>query len=606
MFLWFLALLGLIAFFYHHWIYTKLLKRLVLKKTMQTVVINKTRQNLRICVVIPVYNEAKHMLAKVTNLAALDYPRDLIQVHFGLDGCTDASQQTIQNALQLAEQQGLECYVHNFSQNRGKIQVVNQLINLTKDLAEIHVFTDASSIISLDALNCVVDSFSDEKIGVVSGEYQLADEHNDNELEYWQMQNEIRILESQIHSAIGVPGAFFAMRSQLIKPLNKNVINDDFVMPMLAACQGYRVVVNPNIQIVELQVDHMASESKRRVRLGAGNLQQIFLLPKLFSYAGLRFCFFSGKCLRGLMPILLLLSGTSLLTLSSLGSVAAISLTAVLLSIIAGGLIADCFNKRIPICSLAYYSFVQYLASLMGQFKFLCGHYSSSWKSEQLVVTQGTTQKSRNKVDQEKWVKGVKRGFDIVVASIGIIASAPIILLAMLAIKLDSKGDVIYRQLRVGEVNDQESKLFYIYKLRTMVNDAEVKSGAVWASKNDNRITKVGMFLRKTRIDELLQFINVLKGDMSIIGPRPERPCFYQSLSKTIPMYQFRTYGIKPGISGWAQVCNGYDSTIEDVRNKTARDYGYALALANFNSWLKLDLYVMLRTVGVMLKMQGR
>ena len=603
MLLWVFALIGLVAFFYHHWIYTRLLKRLVGAKSKSTQLNSVVKQDAKICILIPVYNEAKHMLAKVTNLAALDYPRENIQVHFGLDGCTDASQQTIQNALQLAEQQGLECYVHNFSQNRGKIQVVNQLIEITKELADIHVFTDASSIISLDALCRVLDNFEDAKVGVVSGEYQLADQHNDNELEYWQMQNEIRILESQVHSAIGVPGAFFAMRSKLIKPLNKNVINDDFVMPMLAACQGYRVVVDSNIQIVELQADQMACESKRRLRLGAGNLQQIFLLPELFKFSGLRLCFFSGKFLRGLMPSLLLLSGLSLLLLSVQGSVAAQAVTSILLSCIGAGCIADTIGKRLPLLSLAYYAFIQYIASLCGQIKYLLGHYSTSWKA---APESSANSAISDAFEQQKLVKAVKRSFDIVVASIGIIASAPIILLAMLAIKLDSKGDVIYRQLRVGEVNDQESKLFYIYKLRTMVSDAEAKSGAVWASKNDNRITKVGMFLRKTRIDELLQFINVLKGDMSIIGPRPERPCFYQTLSKTIPMYQFRTYGIKPGISGWAQVCNGYDSTIEDVRNKTARDYGYALALANFNSWLKLDLYVMLRTVGVMLKMQGR
>jgi len=143
-------------------------------------------------------------------------------------------------------------------------------------------------------------------------------------------------------------------------------------------------------------------------------------------------------------------------------------------------------------------------------------------------------------------------------------------------------------------------------KFRTMRSDAELKSGAVWATKSDPRITRVGHLLRKTRLDELPQFINVLRGEMSLIGPRPERPGFYHKLEIEIPFFADRTYGVMPGITGLAQVNQGYDTSIEDVRSKVGFDHRYALALDNPLSWIKMDLDITLRTVMVMLMGRGQ
>ena len=134
-----------------------------------------------------------------------------------------------------------------------------------------------------------------------------------------------------------------------------------------------------------------------------------------------------------------------------------------------------------------------------------------------------------------------------------------------------------------------------------MYTDAEAKSGAVWACDNDPRITKVGRFLRKTRIDELPQFWNVLKGDMSLIGPRPERPAFYMNLEENVPYFSQRTYHLKPGISGLAQVMNGYDENIEGVRKKIAWDYAYALSLSSYSSWYKTEMSIFLKTLLVII-----
>jgi lipopolysaccharide/colanic/teichoic acid biosynthesis glycosyltransferase len=145
-----------------------------------------------------------------------------------------------------------------------------------------------------------------------------------------------------------------------------------------------------------------------------------------------------------------------------------------------------------------------------------------------------------------------------------------------------------------------------MWKFRSMRADAERASGAVWATKRDPRVTRVGWFLRKTRLDELPQLVNVLKGDMSIVGPRPERPGFYGRLERAIPFFAERTVGLRPGITGFAQVRQGYDTCIEDVRRKVGFDHAYAMRLTSLGAWLATDLGIMLKTVMVMVTGRGQ
>jgi exopolysaccharide biosynthesis polyprenyl glycosylphosphotransferase len=165
-----------------------------------------------------------------------------------------------------------------------------------------------------------------------------------------------------------------------------------------------------------------------------------------------------------------------------------------------------------------------------------------------------------------------------------------------IAIKLDSPGSIFYQQKRVG----LDGCEFTIYKLRSMVQNAEHNGRAQWAVKGDARITKVGQFIRKTRLDELPQVINILKGEMSIVGPRPERQQFIEQLELQIPAYASRL-AVKPGLTGWAQVNYGYGSTIEDARIKLKYDLEY---IENRSLWL--DIKILLRTFGVVFKMQGQ
>ncbi|MFT4925391.1 MAG: lipopolysaccharide/colanic/teichoic acid biosynthesis glycosyltransferase [Phenylobacterium sp.] len=202
-------------------------------------------------------------------------------------------------------------------------------------------------------------------------------------------------------------------------------------------------------------------------------------------------------------------------------------------------------------------------------------------------------------------IKIGKRLLDVSFAIVALALTALIFPFIAFAIKFESKGPIFFHQTRIGRCTNQHSSMFTMIKFRTMRTDAE-KDGPQWASANDNRITRIGLFLRKTRIDELPQFINVLRGEMSVVGPRPERPVFYQKLENDIPLYSDRTYGVKPGITGLAQVNQGYDETIEDVRSKLLYDHSYALSLSKFKAWLMMDIHILYKTIMVVIGKKGQ
>lgn len=202
-------------------------------------------------------------------------------------------------------------------------------------------------------------------------------------------------------------------------------------------------------------------------------------------------------------------------------------------------------------------------------------------------------------------VRIIKRICDIIMSLVGIVLTAPLFPLIALAIKLNSKGPVFFTQERVGLETATKKKTFYMAKFRTMFEDAESRTGPVWATDNDPRITRVGRILRKTRLDEIPQLYNVLRGDMSMIGPRPERPHFVDELDLSIPYYTERVTGIKPGITGLAQIHCAYDTSVESVREKLYYDHAYAARVTSFREFLFTDLQITLMTVWVMLRGKG-
>ena len=227
-------------------------------------------------------------------------------------------------------------------------------------------------------------------------------------------------------------------------------------------------------------------------------------------------------------------------------------------------------------------------------------------------------------------VRIIKRLLDVAAASAGIVLSAPLMAAIALAVKSSSKGSALYKQRRAGMITGDHGvhfEEFWLYKFRTMVQDAESVSGVVLAEKGDPRITRIGSFLRKTRLDELPQFFNILKGEMSLVGPRPERPELIRNLSLAIPFFEERMRLIKPGLTGLAQISLGYsgrmderselgklretllnpfdlaetqDSTADDMRTKMLYDFVYSAYLESFWQFVRTDASVVLKTPIIM------
>jgi sugar transferase (PEP-CTERM system associated) len=191
--------------------------------------------------------------------------------------------------------------------------------------------------------------------------------------------------------------------------------------------------------------------------------------------------------------------------------------------------------------------------------------------------------------------KVTKRLMDIALASIGLLIALPLMLLVAVCVKLSSHGPVLYHQERVG----QHGRVFVLHKFRSMRQDAEKLTGAVWAGHNDERVTRVGRIIRRTRLDELPQLWNVLRGHMSVVGPRPERPEFVRSLTREIPFYGQR-HTVRPGLTGWAQVRYTYAASVEDAMEKLQHDLFYIK-----NMSLSLDLFILAKTVKTVLTARG-
>ena len=592
--LWCILIFMLILILYHHAIYYPIMLWLAKQKTIKDPTYPMTVWP-KIAIIISAYNEEKYIIEKLNNILQLDYPAEQLSVYIANDGSMDRTFELIQSMRPLFKQQGCQLILLNHRANKGKLHRLNELITHSSQDSDLLAFTDVSAQISRKALKHGAQTLQNPNIGAITSYYTFA-QGNPEESEYWRIQNEIRLAESTLGNVIGCNGAFYLMRTSLYTPLPKDTINDDFMLPMMVIKKGKKVQLNPNVQSIEQEVISHDQDYQRRERIGAGNIQQLmrchFLFSQKFSITG--WLFLSGKGLRTLMPFLLLFAFLLSLGLTLMKEPIAFylfSLQILCYSIATLPLIGikhEALNK-------IHYITMSYLASLQGMSLYLFGQYNHGWKTEQA-----------SKNYKHTLTIYLKRLFDILLSSIGLLITLPLWPIIAGAIRFESKGSIFFRQVRVGEIFDDYSTLFYILKFRTMYCDPEAEKKATWASPNDPRITRVGTFLRRTRLDELPQFINVIKGDMSLIGPRPERPIFCQTLNQTLPFYIERTKGLKPGVTGLAQIHQGYDNSIDDVKQKLLWDHAYAATLGSPRQWLIMDIKILLKTVLVMIQHQGQ
>ncbi len=550
-----------------------------------------------ITIIMPAYNEADFIRQKIENLASLDYPTGSVTILIGCDGSVDGTGDLAAKAVRAFPL--IHFHVQQYPRNRGKVAVLNDLIQMAD--GEIVVLTDVSAMLPKDCLKRIASHFDDPRIGAVGATYTFANTAGGHgESSYWHYQTAIKRGESRIGALIGAHGACYAIRRLAFEPLEQDTINDDFIIPMRVGLKGYRTVYDPEIIAKELEQSTDRLDFQRRMRIGAGNMQQVLrLLPQIsWRKPGFACAFISGKALRLIMGPALLLTLLGSLTLADQSHFFLLSAAAQLSFYLLAGLGALIPNDRRP-------------KSLGKVVYFVSGHLASSIGALRYRDT-GPKPARQDPVAEShaaymsRETAAAKRVFDIIGALGGLGLTAVLFPLIALLIKWESPGPVLFKQLRVGRALDDRIELFEMIKFRSMRTDAEAQTGPVWAERDDPRINRIGRFLRKTRLDELPQFLNVLRGDMSLIGPRPERPGFYNRLEESIPYYTERTFGLRPGITGLAQVNQGYDRDTEDVRRKVMFDHAYAVSITRFSDWIKTDIAIFGQTLLVMALGRGQ
>ncbi len=600
-----IVILAVAAFFYHHFVYPVLLRALAERRrrkmppSVDAPFVPGSAQLPSVTLIVPAYNEMRVIAEKVRNLAALDYPAERLGIVIALDGCTDQTEQVAREALEAV---GSPAHIELRANalNRGKLAVLNE--EIARAPGEIVALSDASATLAPDALLRSTRHFAQPDVGVVCPTYRLSRPRDAGEAAYWTYQTRIKAYEARLAAPMGAHGAFYLFRRAAWKPLPYDTINDDFVLPMRIVADGYRAVYDESVVAIELEETGRHQDFGRRVRIGAGNMQQIVRLASLARPGNgwLAFVFLSGKGLRPLISVLTAaaLVGSAYLSwrgypLFQAGLAAALTVLAV-----ATAAIAMRSAKLPKLLEWLSYLVEGHTATLVGAARYAVSPSGVTWSRPPAPDDEP---------DYMPWsVRVGKRCFDLACVFLTLAFLGIFFIPLAIAIKLDSRGPIFYRQLRVGYCRPNVTRLFYVIKFRTMREDAEAVSGAVWATKDDPRVTRIGRFLRKTRIDELPQVFNVLAGDMSFVGPRPERPKFVSKLEVQIPFYLERNFYMLPGITGLAQVKQGYDDTIDDVRRKVLFDHAYAARLSSFTSWLKTDIEIMFDTLRVMVMGHGR
>ncbi len=598
---------SLAAVAYHHFGFPPLLHILGQRARRRGTAPETATARPSVDIIVPAYQEAAHIRTKLENLAALEYPGDRVTTVIACDGCTDGTGQIAAETIAGAACAGRRMELLDFPVNRGKVAVLNEVI--ANRSAEIIVLSDVSATVEPNALLRSVAYFSDPRVGFVCPTYALRKPGSPGEAAYWTYQTRLKADEAALDSPLGAHGAFYLFRRQHWRALPPDTINDDFILPMRIVLQGLRGIYDPTIVAYEEETTRHDDEFRRRVRIGAGNMQQAIRLFRLADprRPGLAFTFLSGKALRAVVPfllVLLLLSNVWLAISPDRLYRGMLGLQLAFYGLATAVILTRQMQWPGPARWAAY--FVEgHLANLFGGARYLAGLDRGRWK--RAAQAAGIAESD---ADEQLYTHPVvefgKRLFDIVLALIALVVLAILFVPIALAIRLESNGPILYRQLRVGRAMPRYTQLFHLIKFRSMRVDAEHLTGPIWSAQNDPRITSVGRFLRKTRLDELPQCINVLRGEMSIVGPRPERPSFFHKLETEIPFYTERTYGLRPGITGLAQVNQGYDASVEDVRAKVLYDHAYAMHLLEPLDWLRTDLGIILKTFTVMAFGKGR
>jgi len=371
-----------VVILYHHAVYPILLRYLSRRRSASSVEPAPYNAGLpSITLIIPCHNEADVIGAKIQNIANLAYPAELLSVVIALDGCTDQTRARAEAAIatlpQKANYQLLES-----AQNLGKIAVLNQQI--AKATGDIVALSDASALISGDALLRAAAHFFRPEVAVVCATYELSRGAEPGEQAYWRYQRKVKVAEARLAAPMGAHGALYFFRRALWEPLPADTINDDFILPMRMVLRRYQAVYDESIVATELETTAPGHDFRRRIRIGAGNMQQLLRLPRLGDprRGNLALVFLSGKALRAVMPFVI--AAAFLLGAALAAGVGGIYTWLLLLNLALVGLaIIGAVSTRaaeLPLFSHTRYALAGHIANGWGALQVLTGRHGELWK----------------------------------------------------------------------------------------------------------------------------------------------------------------------------------------------------------------------------------
>jgi lipopolysaccharide/colanic/teichoic acid biosynthesis glycosyltransferase len=551
-----------------------------------------------ISILVPAHNEAATIEAKLNDIRGLNYPPDKLEILVCSDGSNDGTDDIVRRVA------GPRTLLLRNERRRGKTATVNRLVASAKH--PLVLLTDASAALDADALQHLVRAISAANVGVAAAAYirdASGTSVSQGESEYWTKQDRMRQWESDAGLLASAHGAAYLARRALVPVLPIDTINDDYTIPFTIRAAGARVVHVPQAIAIDRGQEASADVRHRLARITRGNLQMTMRLFRLPAGDDRRVLLgLVAKATKSLLPLWLALGGAASLVL---WPTATLTLAIAALASVAYATLAAKSatppNLIARVGALLSYVALALSGQALGALQATFGVRQGPWRSH----TGTTALAVRGPSLPPRSVRIAKRAVDVIAATFGLaVMGIPMLVIAGL-VRRGSAGPAIYAQRRVYVRRDGSLAQFTMFKFRTMVADAEVGTGPIWATEDDPRITGLGNRLRKARLDELPQLFNLLLGDMSLVGPRPERAHFTKMLAREIPGYHERLMGLKPGITGLAQIHCEYDTSIDSVREKLLYDFAYALSLQRFRDYVRIEATTLLETVRVVLTGRG-